>query len=45
MKDEFELLWSIEVFFQGNYSSYEKYIEFEIETRKMISYAYLTTSQ
>ena len=40
MRDDFELLWSTKIFFQGNIWTYDKFIELDMGSRKMIEFGY-----
>ena len=40
LKDDFELLWSPKLLFQGNNPTYEKFIELDMEIRRMMDFTY-----
>ena len=45
LKDNFELLWSTKLFFQGNNHPYEKFEELDMGTRRMMDFTYPVGNQ
>ena len=45
LKGDFELLWSTKILFQHNNPTTEKFIELDIETRRMMDFTHPTRNQ